>query len=50
MKIGHIEFWCEGVDDGPNKFTSDIGFIIWRTLKANKIDMPLPQRVVRTIK
>jgi len=30
--------------------TSDIGFIIWRTLKANKIDMPLPQRVVRTIK
>jgi len=25
-----IEFWCNGVDDGPNKFTSDIGFIIWR--------------------
>ena len=45
-----IEFWCDGVDDGPNKFTSDIGFIIWRTLKANKIEMPLPQRVVRNIK
>lgn len=45
-----IEFWCNGVDDGPNKFTSDIGFIIWRTLKANKIEIPFPQRVVRTIK
>lgn len=45
-----IEFWCEGVDDGPNKFTSDVGFIIWRTLKANKIEIPFPQRVVRNIK
>ena len=45
-----IEFWADGVDDGPNKFTSDIGFIIWRTLKANNIQMPLPQRVVRNIK
>jgi len=45
-----IEFWCDGVDDGPNKFTSDIGFIIWRTLKANKIEIPFPQRVVRNIK
>ncbi|WP_418152474.1 mechanosensitive ion channel family protein [Litorimonas sp. RW-G-Af-16] len=41
-----IEFWCDGVDDGANKFTSDIGFIIWRTLKANKIEIPFPQRVV----
>ena len=45
-----IEFWCDGVDDGPNKFTSDIGFIIWRTLKANKIEIPFPQRVIHTIK
>lgn len=41
-----VEFWCEGVDDGPNKFCSDIGFIIWRTLKANNIEIPFPQRVV----
>lgn len=41
-----VEFWCEGIDDGPNKFTSDVGFIIWRTLKANKIEIPFPQRVV----
>lgn len=41
-----VEFWAEGVDDGPNKFCSDVGFIIWRTLKANKIEIPLPQRIV----
>ncbi len=40
-----VEFWCEGIDDGPNKFTSDVGFIIWRTLKANNIEIPFPQRV-----
>ncbi|MEP3889066.1 MAG: mechanosensitive ion channel domain-containing protein [Hellea sp.] len=44
-----VEFWCEGVDDGPNKFTSDVGFIIWRTLKANKIEIPFPQRVITTL-
>lgn len=41
-----VEFWCEGIDDGPNKFSSDVGFIIWRTLKANNIEIPFPQRVV----
>ena len=41
-----IEFWCEGIDDGPNKFTSDVGFILWRTLKAHAIAIPYPQRVV----
>lgn len=40
-----VEFWCMGIDDGPNKFTSDVGFIIWRTLKANNIEIPFPQRV-----
>jgi len=41
-----IEFWCEGIDDGPNKFTSDVNFIVWRTLRDNKIEIPFPQRVV----
>jgi len=45
-----IEFWCSGIDDGPNKFTSDLNFIVWRTLKDNKIEIPLPQRVLRNIK
>jgi len=43
-----IEFWCDGIDDGPNKFTSDVNFIVWRTLKANKVEIPFPQRVVHT--
>lgn len=45
-----VEFWCMGVDDGPNKFTSDVGFIIWRTLKAHNIEIPFPQRVIHTKK
>lgn len=44
-----VEFWCEGVDDGPNKFVSDVGFIIWRTLKKHKIEIPFPQRVTYQI-
>lgn len=44
-----VEFWCEGIDDGPNKFTSDVGFIIWRTLKTNNIEIPFPQRVTYQI-
>jgi small-conductance mechanosensitive channel len=43
-----IEFWCDGIDDGPNKFTSDVNFIVWRTLRDNKIEIPFPQRVVHT--
>ena len=45
-----VEFWCSGIDDGPNKFTSDLNFEVWRALKKNGIKMPLPQREVRTIK
>ncbi|MGB0907852.1 MAG: mechanosensitive ion channel family protein [Maricaulaceae bacterium] len=41
-----LEFWCEGIDDGPNKFTSDVNFIILRTLKANNIQISYPRRVM----
>ena len=44
-----VEFWCSGIDDGPNKFTSDLNFAIWRVLKKNGIKMPLPQRVVTNL-
>lgn len=44
-----IEFWCDGVDDGVNKFTSDLNYIVWRTLKKHGISMPLPQREVRML-
>ena len=45
-----IEFWCSGIDDGPNKFTSDLNFEVWRVLKKHNIRMPLPQREVRMLK
>jgi small-conductance mechanosensitive channel len=44
-----IEFWVEGIDDGENKFTSDLNYVVWRTLKKNGIKMPLPQREVRNL-
>jgi len=36
----------EGIDDGPNKYTSDVLFLIWNALKDNNIEIPYPQRVV----
>lgn len=45
-----VEFWCSGIDDGPNKFTSDLNFEVWRVLKKHGIKMPLPQREVRMLK
>ncbi len=41
-----VEFWCSGIDDGENKFTSDLNFIVWRLLRDNKIEIPFPQMVV----
>lgn len=44
-----VEFWVDGIDDGKNKFSSDILFIIWRTLKSNGWEIPYPQREVRIL-
>ena len=44
-----IEFWVSGLDDGKNKFSSDILFLVWDTLKENQIVIPFPQRDVRII-
>lgn len=41
-----VEFWVNGIDDGKNKFTSDVLFIIWNVLKEHEIEIPYPQRVV----
>ncbi len=41
-----VEFWVEGIDDGHNKFTSDVLFLIWNALKDEGITIPYPQRVV----
>ncbi|WP_306120332.1 MULTISPECIES: mechanosensitive ion channel domain-containing protein [unclassified Roseitalea] len=41
-----VEFWVNGIDDGPNKYTSDVLFLIWNALRDNGIEIPFPQRVV----
>ena len=41
-----VEFWVNGIDDGRNKFTPRVMMQIWKTLKANNIEIPYPHRVV----
>ena len=44
-----IEFWVDGLDDGKNKFSSDVLFLVWDALKSNGIQIPFPQREVRVL-
>ena len=44
-----VEFWVDGLDDGPNKFSSDVLFLVWDALKENGIQIPFPQREVRIL-
>jgi small-conductance mechanosensitive channel len=37
-----VEFWVSGIDDGKNKFSSDVHFLIWDALKEAGISMPFP--------
>jgi small-conductance mechanosensitive channel len=41
-----VEFWVEGIDDGKNKYSSDVLFLIWNALKEANIEIPYPQRVI----
>ena len=41
-----VEFWVEGIDDGKNKYRSEVRFAIWNALKEAGIEIPFPQRVV----
>lgn len=41
-----VEFWVNGLDDGKNKFTSDVLFLVWNALKEKGIEIPYPRRVV----
>lgn len=40
------EFWVNGIDDGRNKYTSQVLFAIWNALKDAGIEIPYPHRVV----
>jgi len=41
-----LEYWVEGIDDGKNKFESQVLFAIWNALKDAGIEIPYPHRVV----
>ncbi|MBS0565386.1 MAG: mechanosensitive ion channel [Proteobacteria bacterium] len=41
-----VEYWVSGIDDGRNKYGSQVLFAIWRALKAEGIEMPYPRRVI----
>lgn len=42
-----VEFWVEGIDDGQNKYCSEVRFLIWNALKDAGIEIPFPQREIR---
>lgn len=42
-----VEFWVEGIDDGKNRYTSEVRFLIWNALKDAGIEIPYPQREIR---
>ena len=44
-----VEFWMEGIDEGDNHVVADLMLMIWTALKANKIEIPFPQREVRVL-
>lgn len=41
-----VEFWVNGIDDGDNKYTSDVLFLIWNALKEANVTIPYPHRIV----
>jgi small-conductance mechanosensitive channel len=41
-----VEFWVNGIDDGKNKYASDVLFLVWNALKEHDIEIPYPHRVI----
>ena len=44
-----VEFWMEGIDDGPNRVGGDLLLMIFEALRQNGIQIPFPQREVRVL-
>ncbi len=44
-----VEFWMDGVDDGPNRVGADLLLMIWMELKRHDIVIPFPQREVTVL-
>lgn len=44
-----VEFWMEGIDDGPNRVGADLLLMIWDTLQQNGMQIPFPQREIKIL-
>ncbi len=44
-----VEFWVDGLDDGPNKFSSDVLFLVWEALRNNGFVIPPPRREIHVL-
>ncbi len=44
-----VEFWMDGVDDGPNRVGADLLLMIWDVLKQHDIQIPFPQREIKIL-
>lgn len=44
-----VEFWMEGIDDGPNRVGGDLLLMIFEVLREHGIQIPFPQREVRVL-
>jgi small-conductance mechanosensitive channel len=44
-----VKFWVNGIDDGPNNFTSDVHFLVWDALQKGKIKLATPQHQVSIV-
>jgi small-conductance mechanosensitive channel len=41
-----VKFWVNGIDDGPNNFTSDVHFLVWDALQKGGIKLATPHHQV----
>lgn len=41
-----VEFWMEGIDDGPNRVGGDLLLMIWMALRDHGVEIPFPHRVI----
>lgn len=44
-----VEFWMEGIDDGPNRVGADLLLMIWDVLQQHGIEIPFPQREIKIL-
>jgi small-conductance mechanosensitive channel len=44
-----VEFWMNGIDDGPNRVRADLMHSIWRMLQDQGMQIPFPQHEIRIL-